>query len=178
MDFKTYQELSRQTAIYPRLGNNLEYPMLGLVDELGELCEAVGDENIAKEMGDVYWYLAQLATEFGFSLQQLNDELFTSTVLLDRNLLVHTDKAFKFQAFIYASKLAGRVKKIQRDYDGKCPELMIPVIREYMKGILTTLGKIPYELSTYDYNSVLQLNIDKLFDRKERNVLNGEGDSR
>ena len=88
MDFKEYQEKSRQTAIYPNLGNNFFYPTLGLAGESGEVAEKVkkvhrdknnifGDDDkkeIAKELGDVLWYAAQLATELGISLDEVAEK--------------------------------------------------------------------------------------------------------
>ena len=88
MDFKEYQKKSRKTAIYPQKGKNFVYPTLGLVGEAGEIAEkikkAIRDdggkisnarrEEIVKEMGDVLWYLAQLATELGVSFNQVAEE--------------------------------------------------------------------------------------------------------
>ena len=85
MDFDEYQKVSRKTAIYPNRGKNYVYPTLGLVGEAGEVAEKVkklirdkkgkiSDEfrkEIEKEMGDVFWYLAQLATEFNLSLDSI-----------------------------------------------------------------------------------------------------------
>ena len=82
MDFNEYQEQSRRTAIYPDLGRNFTYPALGLAGETGEVCEKIKkiirdrqglvDDaariELAKELGDVLWYLAQLASELGLSL--------------------------------------------------------------------------------------------------------------
>ena len=72
-----YQEEAWETAIYPDKGNNLYYPALGLVGEAGEVCNKIKKvmrdqdgkatlkqkREIAKELGDVMWYLATLATE-------------------------------------------------------------------------------------------------------------------
>ena len=85
MDFETYQKLARKTAIYPDLGHNNIYPTLGLVGEAGEVAEKVKkvlrdksgifDDNskqeIKKELGDVLWYLANLCSEFQFSLNDV-----------------------------------------------------------------------------------------------------------
>lgn len=83
MTFAEYQTLSRKTVIYPNPGNNLVYTTLGLVGEAGEVAEkmkkvirdgeGVLDETrrqeIGKELGDVLWYLAQLATELNMPLE-------------------------------------------------------------------------------------------------------------
>ena len=85
MDFKDYQKLSRKTAIYPKKGKNFIYPTLGLAGEAGEVAEKIKKvlrdnqgvidqprkEEIAKELGDVLWYLAQIATELGLSLDEV-----------------------------------------------------------------------------------------------------------
>lgn len=87
--FNQYQLRARATAIYPKIKIEQSdgswsdavgwvYPALGLADEAGECLGKikklirdkrglVGDLDriaIKKEMGDVLWYLAQLATEF------------------------------------------------------------------------------------------------------------------
>ena len=85
MDFKEYQEQSRKTAIYPDVGDNWVYPVLGLGGEVGEIQEklkkvirdksGVIDDEIrallAKELGDVLWYISQLASELGLSLDSI-----------------------------------------------------------------------------------------------------------
>jgi len=85
MDFKTYQKKSRKTAIYSNLGNNFIYPTLGLCGEAGEIAEKIKkvlrDDNgkiskekkelIAKELGDVLWYISQIATELKIDLDSI-----------------------------------------------------------------------------------------------------------
>ena len=80
-----YQLESRSTARYPDAGNNLIYPTLGLTGEAGEVADKVKKlirdrggvmdqqfkEDLALELGDVLWYVAQLATELGLSLEQV-----------------------------------------------------------------------------------------------------------
>ena len=80
-----YQLESRSTARYPDAGNNLIYPTLGLTGEAGEVADKVKKlirdrggvvdqqftEDVALELGDVLWYVAQLATELGLTLEQV-----------------------------------------------------------------------------------------------------------
>lgn len=82
MDLNQYQSLSRATARYPQAGANPIYPTLGLCGEAGEVADKVkkvlrdrgGEfapevlESLALELGDVLWYVAQLATELGLDL--------------------------------------------------------------------------------------------------------------
>lgn len=85
MNFNEYQEKSRKTAIYPNAGANIIYPLLGLSGETGEISEklkkVIRDENccitpekreeLKKELGDVLWYIAQLASELGLNLDDI-----------------------------------------------------------------------------------------------------------
>ena len=81
-DFRKYQKRARETAIYPNLGKNFVYPALGLCGEAGEVAEKIkkimrdkGGEvtdkdvgDMANELGDVLWYIANLCSEFGLDM--------------------------------------------------------------------------------------------------------------
>ena len=85
MDFEEYQKKAGKTAIYPGIGKNFVYPTLGLAGEAGELANKVKKiirdhesvikeehrEDMKGELGDVLWYVAQTATEFGLSLEDV-----------------------------------------------------------------------------------------------------------
>lgn len=85
LTFAKYQLESRSTAIYPSMGCGLWYPVLGLTGEAGEVAEKVkkifrdrggvitqeDKEALGKELGDVLWYLAQIATDLGISLEEV-----------------------------------------------------------------------------------------------------------
>lgn len=85
MDFLEYQMKARQTAKYPVIGHAVIYPTLGLTNEAGEVAgkikkifrdkEGVISEAdrlaLQSELGDVLWYLAQVATELDLSLDQI-----------------------------------------------------------------------------------------------------------
>ncbi len=84
MNFNDYQEAARQTAAYPKeIG--LAYVALGLAGEAGEVANKVkkiyrdkGGELdastaavLVRELGDVLWYCAMLATELSLSLESV-----------------------------------------------------------------------------------------------------------
>lgn len=85
MTFDDYQEQSRKTAQYPNLGDNYIYPALGLGGEAGEVLNKIKKVQrdkggvmddaaraaVADEISDCFWYLAQLCTELGLSMNQV-----------------------------------------------------------------------------------------------------------
>ena len=87
MELSEYQRLSRRTAEYPREAW-LAYPALGLAGEAGEVAEhakkvirdddcVLTDERraaMSKELGDVLWYVAQLASELELDLDEVASE--------------------------------------------------------------------------------------------------------
>jgi NTP pyrophosphatase (non-canonical NTP hydrolase) len=80
-----YQVKALETAVYPQIGENLVYPVLGLTGEAGEVAEKVKkvirDEDgiltdssrdaIALELSDVVWYVAVLAHELDYTLDEI-----------------------------------------------------------------------------------------------------------
>jgi Predicted pyrophosphatase len=85
MDLNSYQQSARTTARYPDVGANPIYPTLGLSGEAGEVADKVKKvlrdrggvfdatvrEELKLELGDVLWYVAQLASELGLSLEEV-----------------------------------------------------------------------------------------------------------
>jgi NTP pyrophosphatase (non-canonical NTP hydrolase) len=88
MDFKTYQQQAKETAIFPE-ETSLAYLALGVAGEAGEVAEEVKKslrkgmtasgvgmpenrkENLYEELGDVLWYVANLADQLGFDLNDI-----------------------------------------------------------------------------------------------------------
>ena len=87
MEMNSYQDAARKTAAYPDVGGNPIYPTLGLTGEAGEVADKVKKvirdsggvfdadtrEAIKLERGDVLWYVAQLASELGYDLNEVAD---------------------------------------------------------------------------------------------------------
>jgi NTP pyrophosphatase (non-canonical NTP hydrolase) len=85
LTFKTYAEIFDKTAIYPNKGMNIYYPTLGLCGESGEVAEKIkkihrdkhgimdvdDKEELAKELGDILWYINALCYEMGVSFEQV-----------------------------------------------------------------------------------------------------------
>ena len=81
MELSFYQQKALQTAIYPDT-QRIAYPAMGLAGEVGEVMNKIKKvyrdkdgvfdkqtkQDIAKELGDVLWYLAVLSQDLGQGL--------------------------------------------------------------------------------------------------------------
>jgi len=80
MEFKQYNDFVKGMKIYPEK-HAIIYPALGLAGESGEIAEKVkkylrGDreldrEGLLKELGDPLWYIASLADDLGYTLEDV-----------------------------------------------------------------------------------------------------------
>ena len=80
--FSKYQKQTGKTAVYPE-ETPLQYLALGVTGEAGEIADKIkkkerdGEldrEELSKEIGDVMWYLAQLASELDKDLSEVAQE--------------------------------------------------------------------------------------------------------
>ena len=96
MNFTDYQQKAKATAKYPVIGHGVIYPTLGLTNEAGEVAGKIKKvfrdkdgiiseetrDALKAELGDVLWYLAQVATELNLSLDEIAE--YNIAKLLDR----------------------------------------------------------------------------------------------
>ncbi|MEI6864072.1 MAG: nucleoside triphosphate pyrophosphohydrolase family protein [Candidatus Adlerbacteria bacterium] len=89
MEFDEYQKLAARTAVFNKQDSDyiLMYLSMGIAGESGEVVEKVKHiirdaggvvseekrEGIKKEIGDVLWYLSQLAKELNLSFGDIAD---------------------------------------------------------------------------------------------------------
>lgn len=106
MEFNEYQKESRKTALYTKdnanCGSPLVYVALGIAGESGEVVEKIkklmrnqkgvitdeSRQDLRKELGDVLWYIAQMATELNITLDDIaKTNLVKLTSRLERGTL-------------------------------------------------------------------------------------------
>ena len=162
MDLNTYQNLARQTAIYPgkdgvRIGDltGLTYTILGLI---GEAAEYSQNSSLA-EKGDCFWYISQIAYEIQIPLGHLSD--------------FNPENASYNDLFACAGTLANQYKKVFRDDNGALTTKRREVLIKILKESLWHLTK-----RSDDNVEAMEKNIEKLSSRQAKGVIAGEGDFR
>jgi hypothetical protein len=157
MDLNKYQNLARETAIYP--GQNtitgLTYTILGLIGEAGEFTK---NPDIA-EKGDNFWYLSQTAFELGIPF----------------NLISHINpNRLKYDSYVETVCALGNCyKKVFRDNNSflttKRRQELIEILQEAFYHLIRTS----------DNNALaMDQNIIKLSNRKANKTIQGDGDQR
>lgn len=85
MNLEEYQRKAHETSVAPIIGESFVYPALGLAGEAGEIANKVKKifrddggivtsekrEELKKEIGDVLWYTAEIATQLRLSLGEI-----------------------------------------------------------------------------------------------------------
>ena len=177
MNFDHYQSMAMTTAIYPRIGANIIYPIIGLAEELGELDDALHDllegtvnqadterliENVVKEAGDVPWYVAACCYESSIPMSSLissewrpSPRMFMQTI----------------------TKANGIAKRIIRDDNG----ILTMERREDVRKLLVDALHIASHallLVNSGLTLAMEANIEKLAKRAQNGTLHGSGNNR
>lgn len=148
MDFKKYQQEAQKTAQIPRdkeVQHLIEriIPLLGLAGETGELlseykkhlrdgpAHTLFSERVAEELGDLLWYISDLATKFKLNLDEiaennlkkvrerfLDNRTETRAYYFDRDFPENERLPRKFE-FIIKEVQNGATPKVQCFYNGK-----------------------------------------------------------
>lgn len=185
MDWNNYQQQALTTAIYP-LKRELEYTVLGLCSEVGELGEVYAAtkmgrgatreqvESFLSELGDCYWYAAAIADALRCTLQEVANYARDTYGLIGGS----GSRGLDILAVVReSSAMAGFVKKAIRDNDGYLKE-------EARSGIMLSLYKTIWLMDRIadhwgsSRHIVMNKNLNKLADRQKRGVLQGSGDNR
>jgi NTP pyrophosphatase (non-canonical NTP hydrolase) len=168
-----YQTAAKATAIYPA---PLMYPALGLCGECGELVYAISENKrsqIRGEIGDVLWYVANVAADADLLLSDVvgRDTFNMATPL---SWCVSGDQA---SLVVAAGIVAENVKKTIRDHGGKLTESRREKIRLALLDMLVALRSIASHYNV-TLSQCAKENVSKLKSRQERGVLKGDGDNR
>lgn len=188
MLFEEYAARARATAVYPEVyGRKDVYPMLGLIGETGELAEkvkkslrdgwslAMTQNAVAAEAGDVLWYIAAVAFEYGIVWAPAE----ATFAEYDASIGEYLQGGGALLAIQLSSDVARLAMPLEREL--MTGELQDAPRKEYrevvLKEVLRTLTRL-----CHAYNVTLaaaaEKNLAKLDDRAKRGALHGSGDNR
>ena len=188
MNLNQYQKQAITTKIYADEAA-LSYLALGLGGESSELFEKIKENRdeittlegdklqlLAKEIGDVYWYLAGLAQETD---QQLGDIYFDYS----KDLPVDSkfDNVVDMLVVETGAVLEVFKKALRDDYTLFVDKKLVPGKFMKMNVAIASLLTICEYLANFfgvEVSTILQQNVDKLASRAKRGTLSGSGDER
>lgn len=182
MNLTDYQHEALKTAIYP-VDRELDYTVLGLLSEVGELGEAYSEgkqdawgftknvvENVISEAGDCYWYVAAVADALNAPLSAIVKTAPAQKYTNSRGLTV-------LEVIRASSAIGGYVKKAIRDNDGFLSSAAADAIKLELGTVFLQLDHLMGLFGTTGTASRAK-NLNKLADRQARGVLAGRGNSR
>jgi len=182
MKIANYQAFALSTAIYRELpgGDSPSYPAMGLAGETGEVCEKLADgtlgEELAKELGDVLWYIANLSKDMGESLSCLAEaEDFSSLQAALPGSGATSDAALRLAG--KAGKVCEITKKLIRDDGNRLTDRRRVAILSALSETLVAFCRLIDSLGL-DLDAVAEANADKLRSRQRRGQIKGDGDNR
>ena len=188
MDWRQYQEMASQTVAYPgaewdHLG--IFYATFGLVDEVAEVYEAldydpdtsvvVGDK-LKSELSDCLWYVARIVVEWRLDWDALETEVKELQGKIEPRDLIESYHLM----IVSAGNICGVAKKYLRDegFHLNAPsQAKRTQVQFLLANALVGLYNMLYLLNL-SLDELMQINLDKLFSRKKRGKLHGEGDNR
>lgn len=187
MNFTAYQHQATTSAIYPDRGNNLVYPMLGLMGESGEVAEKIkkmirDDQGkmttdrrtaLRGELGDCLWYVAAICTETCLdmgALYLLSQHPYKSChTINDIPRLI-----FKLQQQV--THMSFLIEQVTYEPSKESVDPLSPLPTD-----ITILLSIIAEICVVcelNIEEVAEANLEKLASRQKRGVLQGSGDDR
>jgi len=167
-NLKEYQKKAHETCL-PQCFNE-DYLSTGLISELGEIAgklkREIRDgvkfekEDFSKEIGDVLWYLVELA-----ALRKHLD----FNIDFHKHIEIDIDIKYLFTSFFLLNRDCSIYIETVKDPDG-VGEVWLSNSIAHLHSICVIIG--------YSISEVALINNKKLASRKERNKINGAGDER
>lgn len=192
MQLSEYQSKARSTAFDSALSPDYLFP--GIAGEVGEVQEVLlnkyGTEDaefgkqLASELGDHLWFVALICEYFGLDFKSIVlEEHFDNIVefqrIVDDSLEKEepTEEMLAYELALYVGDLCSVWAKAVRDTNRT---LNVEKFRKLELGLSNVVFSVARLGALWGYNldDLLDANIEKLFDRKDRGVIGGSGNNR
>lgn len=166
--YDDYQLAALKTLIVSE--NTFWYVLAGVVGETGEFLERLYNwrfkVELEHEAGDAFWYYAVISHLIGYSF---------SEVFVNIPFEVADQDKIALGMYQNVTKIAELLKKdIRQGLTPKQKCDIIVIISDLTRGMVSLIGL--NGLSSVE--EIFDGNVKKLADRKNRNVLKGQGDNR
>lgn len=171
MKINKYKGIIQKTVIFPSTVDNfgIAYSWLGLIEESDEARVAFdkfrqdptnedAKNAFIKEIGDVCWYAASICNIVGLDEEE---------VFLPRTDLKSLSGSKSIIAY------CGNIKKFYRDDKQIDKEELTKVLTLLINGIMLAVNQYGITL-----DEVLEVNYNKLMNRKKKGTIQGDGDER
>ena len=149
MDLTEYQELAVRTASQHPMPLRLAIAGLGLAGETAELIGEEDPEKLPLELGDVMWYVAEVASCVGLGLQHSDSRIIQYAGMSSYNLTN--------ELVVQTGSLADYIKKVVGHGHDLAPEK----VQGYLDGIIQNLQWLCHRQGI-DFDACLLQNIEKL----------------
>lgn len=192
MSFTSYQQEAMKTALYPNIGNNILYPMLGLMGEAGEVSGKISkilrDDNgtltpdrrleLKDELGDIVWFIAAVCQEANLDMGALYLLAQSSSIDLEKTWKAKDDTLFKlnFKLFQQVSHMSMLVEQSIYTPPKENVDLLAPLATDMVLLLADMIDMCT--ACSLNIEEVAQRNLEKLASRQERGVIQGSGDTR
>lgn len=168
-DYDAWQKKSYDEFVLPEFKTDhkrlREYLILGLVSEVGELFgkyaklkrgDLVDPESILQECGDILWFVSTFAYLYGIPLSGVIDATLNPNELAPKYCLLEmiSSAATAYNLWLENDK------------------------RVWNIWVLSDIIRYIESLTKQPFSALLDMNYTKLSDRKNRGVLQGNGDNR
>lgn len=164
LNWNEYTKKALSTSTHVTREKRISCCLFGLFGETWEYLEKKGlkapEEELKHEMGDRFWYLSILSYDINHIPK-----------------IIDVSDLEGVGSFPILAKLQEVMKKDYRDFDYTINEKYREKIHYYTNVVYTFMCD-EVNKNGWLLFDILQMNIDKLEDRKKRNVLKGEGDNR
>ena len=183
MTLDEYQEKALRTAMYE---DKITYPALKLIGETGEVCEKLGKilrdqygligienkKQLAKELGDVMWYVAVLTHDVGFKLSNFGlrrKEEDVNKLFADET--IHQIAVRMANFAVWTSMKAIVFEKHTKE---SCRKKDVAIGAGTMIEFIQRLAL----MIDYNLDDIMEMNVGKLQSRFIRRKIKGSGDDR
>lgn len=167
---RDYQGTTHATAIYPE-EHALGYLFIGLLAEVAEFVNAESSDIAIAEVGDILWFLSELAN-------LINVDLFTLLVIEEPNWSPPLS-ADVVSAGVIISEIADAANYVAKHLrDGSSYEIKLQLCLQRAVQTVYSMVDIMEGKTGVSFKQLLDSNAEKLQSRQKRGVLGGSGNKR